>query len=130
MGLRMKDTDIYALQLADNQVLTAHDKEDIECMTWKIKKEYEKGGQVINLTKTKYLCIGELTGNLDLGNNLTVTTCDNYKYLGARTGKDGRDEKQIRERTEQERKAIKGLNVIRQHREIYKKNRYTIYIYI
>jgi hypothetical protein len=44
MGLRMKDTDIYALQLADNQVLTAHDKEDIECMTWKIKKEYEKGG--------------------------------------------------------------------------------------
>jgi hypothetical protein len=58
-----------------------------------MKEDYEKGGLTVNLSKRKYLHTGEQTRDLDLGNNLTITACDNYKDLGVGIGKDGRDEK-------------------------------------
>jgi hypothetical protein len=77
-------------------------------ITRNVKAEYEKAGLAMNLSKTKYLYIyiyvyiyiyiyiGEQTGNLDLGNKRRVALCDNYKYLGMRIGKYGRDEERAK----------------------------------
>jgi hypothetical protein len=51
-------------------------------------------------------------GDLDLENNQTITTCDNYKNLGIRTEKDAPDEKEISERTGEVQKAIKWVTGI------------------
>lgn len=61
-GLRMNDKNIYTLQFTDDQLLTVQGKEDLEYMIWKIKEEYEKAWLTMNLSKTKYLCIGKQTG--------------------------------------------------------------------
>jgi hypothetical protein len=59
-----------------------------------------------NLSKRKYSFIGEKTGDLDLGNNQTITICVNCKYSGVRVGRVGRDEKEIRERIVQGLRAM------------------------
>jgi malonyl CoA-acyl carrier protein transacylase len=52
---------LYALQFADDQVVLAGDKEDLEYMTRKLKESYEKWVLDMNLNKTKYLCTGKRT---------------------------------------------------------------------
>lgn len=43
MGIQINDeTPVYTLQFADDHVLIAQDKEDLQYMTRKIKKQYEK----------------------------------------------------------------------------------------
>ena len=46
------------LQFADDQVVLAGDKEDLEYMTHILKETYEKWGLDMNFNKTKYLCVG------------------------------------------------------------------------
>jgi len=46
------------LQFADDQVVLAGNKEDLEYMTHKLIETYEKWGLELNFNKTKYLCIG------------------------------------------------------------------------
>ena len=43
----------HTIQFADDQVVLAGDKEDLECMTRNIKETYEKWGLDMNLNKTK-----------------------------------------------------------------------------
>jgi hypothetical protein len=50
----------------------------------------------MNLSKTKYLHIGEEMKDPDLGNNQTITIRDNYKYWSVRIGKGGWHEKNTR----------------------------------
>ena len=50
---------MYTLQFADDQVVLAGDKEDLEYMTRKLTETYEKWGLDMNLNKTKYLFIGK-----------------------------------------------------------------------
>jgi len=59
MGIPLENTTLYTLQFADDQVVLAGDKEDLEYMTRKLKEIYEKWGLDMNLNKTKYLCFGE-----------------------------------------------------------------------
>lgn len=127
MGIQINDKIIYTLQFADDQVLLAQDKEDLEYMTRKIKEEYEKAGLSMNVKKTRYLCVGEEAVDLDLENGEKIAVCDHYKYLGVRIEKDGRDEKEIRERIGQGRRAIKRLNGIWWNKEISKRRKYNIY---
>lgn len=127
MGIPLNNKTIYTLQFADDQVILAQDKDDLEYMSRKIKEEYEKAGLNMNLNKTKYLCIGNETTDLELENNEQIKTCDSYKYLGVRIDKDGRDEREIRERIGQGRRAIKRLNSIWWSREISKQKKYNIY---
>jgi hypothetical protein len=58
MGITLGNITLYTLQIADDQVVLAGDKEDLEYMTRKLKENYEKLGLDMNLNKTKYLCIG------------------------------------------------------------------------
>ena len=40
MGYNVDDTMIYTLQFADDQVVMAQSKEDLECMCRKLQEEY------------------------------------------------------------------------------------------
>jgi len=66
MGIPLENTTLHALQFADDQVVLAGDKEDLEYMTRKLKETYEKWGLDMNLNKTRYLCTGETHNNLKL----------------------------------------------------------------
>jgi hypothetical protein len=46
-----RNTTLYTLQFADNQVVLAEDKEDLEYITRKLKENYEKWGLGINMNK-------------------------------------------------------------------------------
>lgn len=50
-------------------VICANVKEYVEYMAHKLKEEYEKWGLKVNMDKTQYLCTGEETTDLNLGNN-------------------------------------------------------------
>jgi len=66
MGVLLENITLYTLQFADDQVVLAGDKEDLEYMTRKLKETYDKWGLDMNLNKTKYLCIGGTHNNLKL----------------------------------------------------------------
>ena len=55
MGILLENTILYTLRFADDQVVLAGDKEDLEYMTDKFKETYEKWGLDMNLNKTKKL---------------------------------------------------------------------------
>ena len=61
MGFRLENITLYTLQFADDQLVLAGDKEDLEYMARKLRETYEKWGLDMNLNKTKYLCTGEHT---------------------------------------------------------------------
>jgi hypothetical protein len=66
--------------------------------------------------------------SLGLGKYQTIKTCDNCISLGVRIGKDGRDEKEIREGIGEGREGIKRLNGIWWHKEMCKERLCNIYI--
>ena len=81
MGIPLENTTLCTLQFADDQVVLAGDKEDLEYMTRKLKETYEKWSLDKNLNKTKYLCIGEKHSNLKLDKDSEIEFCQEYKYL-------------------------------------------------
>jgi len=82
MGIPLENTTSFTRQFADDQVVLAGDKEDLEYMTRKLKETYEKWSLDKNLNKTKYLCIGEKHSNLKLDKDSEIEFCQEYKYLG------------------------------------------------
>ena len=54
-----KNTYVYSLSFADDQVVLVQEHDAMECMARKLKEQYEEWGLTINLEKTKYICIGE-----------------------------------------------------------------------
>ena len=99
MGILLENTILYTLRFADDQVVLAGDKEDLEYMARKLKETCEKWGLDMNLNKTKYLCIGETHNNLKLDKDSEIEFCQEYKYLGVfffETG--GTDDEEIRSR--------------------------------
>jgi hypothetical protein len=81
MGIPLENTTLYTLQFADDQVVLAGDKEDLEYMTCKLKEIYEKWGLDKNLNKTKYLCTGKRHINLKLDKNSEIESCQEYKKV-------------------------------------------------
>jgi hypothetical protein len=55
---------IYTLQIADDQVVMAQSKEDLEYMCRKLQEEYFKWGLNMNIAKTKYISLGTDTNHL------------------------------------------------------------------
>lgn len=51
MGLEIRDTTIYRMLFADDQLLIAQDYEDLEYMTKKLIDEYELWGLKLNVKK-------------------------------------------------------------------------------
>ena len=98
MGIPLKNTTLCTLQFADDQVVLVGDKEDLECRTRKLKETYKKWGLDMNLSRTKYLCIGEKNSNFKLDKESEIEFRQEYKYLGVIFDNSGTDDKEIRSR--------------------------------
>jgi hypothetical protein len=48
VGISIQNTHAYSLNFADDQVLIAQDRDDMEFMARKLKEEYEKWGLKMN----------------------------------------------------------------------------------
>jgi len=127
MGIPLENTTLYTLQFADDQVVLAGDKEDLEYMTRKLKENYEKWGLGMNLNKTKYFCNGETHNNLKLDKDGEIEFCQEYKYLGVIFDTSGTDDKEIRSTVIQARKCIACLNRILWSGDIRKGRKLSIY---
>jgi len=127
MGIPLENTTLYTLQFADDQVVLAGGKEDLEYMTRKLKETYEKWGLDMNLNETKYLCIGQTHRNLKLDKNSEIECCQEYKYLGVIFDTSGTDDKEIRSRVIQARKCTACLNGILWSKDIRKERKLNIY---
>jgi len=81
MGYNVDNT-VYTLQFADDQVVMAQSKEDLECMGRKLQEEYSKWGFTMNIVKTKYMSVGTDTNHLEMDNGDIITGCTEFMYLG------------------------------------------------
>ena len=97
-------TTAYTLQFADDQVVMAQSKEDLEYMGRKLQEEYSKWGFTMNIAKTKYMSVGTNTNYLEMDNGDIITGCTEFRYVGTIFTTDGRDTKNIRHRVTQARK--------------------------
>ena len=127
MGIPSENMTLYTLHFADDQVVLAGNKDDLEYMPHKLKEIYEKWGLDMNLNKTKYSCIGETHNNLKLDKENEIEFCQEYKYLGVIFDTSGTDDKEIRSRVIQARKSIACLNGILQSKDIRKERKLKIY---
>ncbi len=59
MGIPLENTTLCTLQFADDQVVLAGDKEDLEYMVRKLKETYEKWGLVMDWNETKCCVLGK-----------------------------------------------------------------------
>jgi len=99
MGLEIQDTTIYSMLFADDQLLIAHDYEDLEYITRKLIEEYELRGLKLNVNKTKYMAIGDTLRDLQLEDGKRIISHVNeYNCLGVRMTKDENHEPEINDR--------------------------------
>jgi len=66
---------IYTLQFANDQVVVAQNKEDLEYMCRKLQEKYSKRDLTMNIAKTKYMSLGNDTHHVELDNG------DNHYWL-------------------------------------------------
>ena len=82
MGLEIQDTTIYSVLYVDDQLLIAEDYEDLEYMTRKLIEEYELWGLKLSVKKTKYMAIGDTSGDLQLEDGKgTISDVSEYVYI-------------------------------------------------
>jgi hypothetical protein len=72
MGYNVDNTMICTQQFADDRVVVAQSKEDLEYMCRKLQEEYSKWGLKMNIAKTKCMNLGTDTNYLEVDNG------DNY----------------------------------------------------
>lgn len=106
MGFELENSTLYTIQFADDQLVIAQSKEDLEYMTRKLLKEYQQWGLTVNVNKTEYMCseMDVFGVNLVLENGTTIEICDNFKYLGFTFSFDGKDTTEIQNRIPQSKK--------------------------
>ena len=82
MGLEIQDTTIYSVLYVDDQLLIAQDYEDLEYMARKLIDEYELRGLKLSVKKTKYMAIGDTSGDLQLEDGKgTISDVSEYVYI-------------------------------------------------
>lgn len=72
-----------------------NDKENLKYMTRKLKEENKTWDLQMNLNKTQYLCIREVTRDLMIENNSRMGKCEDCKYLGKNFNKGRTDNGEI-----------------------------------
>ncbi|XP_030753177.1 uncharacterized protein LOC115880180 [Sitophilus oryzae] len=128
MGIPLNDeTTLYNLHFADDEVVVAQDKEDLQFMTTRLLSEYEKWGLSVNMSKTKYLCIGQAAETLHLDGNIEIGSCNKYTYLGTQIDYTGRTESEIEERILKGKKVSGCLNSVLWSKHISYEKKHAIY---
>ena len=96
MGLEIQDTTIYSMLFADDQLLIAHDYEDLAYMTRKLRRAWVVGFK-ISIKKTKYMSIRDTSRDLQLEDGKgKIRHVSEYVYLGVKITKDGNHEPEIK----------------------------------
>ena len=73
MGIELNNNStLYTLHFADDQVVVAQDIEDLEF------ESYSEWGLTVNMSKTKYLCVGGEAQNLNIDDTSTIASCEEY----------------------------------------------------
>lgn len=81
LGLPIEDKHLSSIFFADDQVVMAQDREDLELMMRKLEDSYSGWGIRINFEKSKYMMI---SGNEeDDLNGKKYERVKNFKYLGS-----------------------------------------------
>lgn len=111
MGLEINDRLMHNLLFADDQVIIGQDKEDMEYMIRKLVDAFAVGGLKINAIKTEYMVIGGTSEDLHI-NDMTIKCVEEFKYLGSIIDKSGNCERDIINRVNSARKAIRSLNSV------------------
>lgn len=113
MGIPLNDnTTLYTLCFADDQVVIAQDRDDLNYMTRKLVEEYKKWGLEVNVGKTECMSIGTTAQHIDLEDGKKIKHCEEYKYLGMKITQNGTLDATIKERNIQGRKSISMMNGI------------------
>ena len=99
----------------------------MEFMARKLKEEYEKWGNTMNLEKTRYICIGEEKESLKSDSREEIKPSTECTYLGTKTDRTGDNKTEIKHIINQTRKAINALNSIWWHKDITKNRKLYIY---
>ena len=81
----------------------------------------------MNIAKTKYMSVGTDTNHLEMDNGDIITCCTEFRYLGTKFTKDGRDTKNIRHRVTEARKIIGALNGVWWSKNITRNRKKMIY---
>ena len=128
MGIPVRNSHLYTLCFADDQVVIAQDEDDMSYMVRKLQEEYIKAGLEINLKKTEYLAITEDNiKNLTLSDGMEITGTDKFKYLGFTMTKNGSTEEEIKNRLGQTRACIRQLHTIIWNKNIRNETKRMIY---
>jgi hypothetical protein len=117
MGYNVDNTIIYTLQFADDQLVMAQSKEDLEYMGRKLQEEYSKWGFTMNIAKTKYVSVGTNTNHLESDNGDIITDCTEFRYLGTIFTTHGKDTKNICHRvtSTENNRCFKWGMVVKEH---------------
>ncbi|CAG9837684.1 unnamed protein product [Diabrotica balteata] len=127
-GIPIQDNFLYTLSFADDQVVTAHDEENLCYMLRKLEKEYTKNGLEINLENTEYLTTEqESVRNLERDDDRESTGTEKFKYLGFILSRNGITEPDIISRLAQIRTYIKQMNGVLWNRQITRNTKKRIY---
>ena len=127
MGIQMDEQCLITLLFADDQVIIASDEHDADYMFRKLKEEYEAWGLTINIGKTEYLKVGDQQEEDPDLHLHKLKKCSQFKYLGSIISADGTSKKDIENRTQQGKKAIRLLNSLLWSTKIKLKTKMTIY---
>jgi hypothetical protein len=128
MGIPVQNTHVYSLNFADDQELITQDHDDMEFMARKLKEEYEKLELIINLEKTKYICIEEEKESLKFDSGEEIKPSTECTYLGTKIDQTGDNTTEIKHKINQTRKVINALNSIWWHKVITNKTKNYIFI--
>ena len=117
---------MHSLLFADDQVIFAQEKEDMEYMVRKLKEEFELWGLKINMSKTEYLCIGQQVADLNLENEI-IKSCQTFRYLGSTVHQDGTCSRDIEIKIARGKQATKALHGLIWNNNLTKENKNRIF---
>ena len=79
MGYNVDNTTICKLQSADDQVVMAQSKGNLEYICRNLQEEYSKWGLIISIAKTKYLPLGTGINRLEMDNCDIISGCTEFR---------------------------------------------------
>jgi len=112
-GIKNPGRNINNLRYADDTMLMAESKEELEILLIKVKEESEKVGLKLNIQKTKIIALGPIT-SWQIGGE-TVETVTHFILGGSKIPEDGNCSHEIKRHLLLGRKVMKSLEKSKQH---------------
>ena len=115
-GIKIAGGNINNLRYADDTILIAESKEELNSLLMKVKEESEKIGLKLNIQKMKIMASGPITSWQIEGE--TVETVTDFIFLGSKITADGDRSHEIKRHLLLGRKAMINLENVLKSRDI------------